>query len=257
MARDSSKEAQPDLRNRYREAVGCLIFAATCTRPDISYAVSQVSQFTSNPTDALWKAVNRIHQYIKGTLALEITYSSVQKNNVLEAFSDADYAGNINDRRSTTGVFLLLNGGPIIWKSKRQTSVTPSTTESEYVSAATAAKEVIRARRLLQDLGFTQLGPTLLHCDNQSAIKQVKNPEFHQRTIHINIKYHFIRMLQEDGTVNVIYIFTNEQLADLLTKGLDRLKFNKLRNAIGMENFVGLRGCVRKDKLSKPGETSP
>ena len=123
-----------------------------------------------------------------------------------------------------TGVVLMLNGGPVSWKSKRQSCVSLSTTESEYVAAAAAAKEIVWMRRLLQDLGCNQLKPTYLFCDNQSAIKLVRNHQFHQHTKHIDLKFHFIRDLQEEKVIDVVYVnsirCSEGKLTDLLTKGL-------------------------------------
>ena len=138
----------------YREAVGSLIYAVTCTRPDIAFAVNQVSQFYCRPTRAHWEAVKRILSYLKGTSSYGITFGSNGTNErTLISYGDADFAVNVDDRRSTTGVLLILNGGPISWKSQRQSCVSLSTTESEYVAAAAAAKDVVWMRRLLQDLG--------------------------------------------------------------------------------------------------------
>ena len=142
----------------YREAVGSLIYAVTCTRPDIAFAVNQVSQFSCRPTRAHWEAVKRILSYQKGTSSYGITYGITFGTNgtnerTLISYGDADFAANVDDRRSTTGVLLILNGGPISWKSQRQSCVSLFTIESEYVAAAAAAKDVVWMRRLLQDLG--------------------------------------------------------------------------------------------------------
>lgn len=197
--------------------------------------MNQVSRFSCKPTKAHWEAFKRILSYLKGTSAYGITYGSdISNGRVLHAFSDADFAADLDDRRSTTGVVLILNGGPVSWKSQRQSCVSLSTTESEYVAAAEAAKDVVWIRRLLQDLGSDQTKPTILFCDNQSAIKLVRNPQFHQRTKHIDVKFHFIRDLQDEHVVDVVYVNTESQLADLFTKGLDGPRFRKLRNDIGV-----------------------
>jgi hypothetical protein len=172
---------------------------------------------------------------MKGTSSYGITFGSNGTNErTLIAYSDADFAANVDDRRSTTGVLLILNGGPISWKSQRQSCVSLSTTESEYVAAAAAAKDVVWMRRLLQDLGCDQAKPTLLFCDNRSAIKLVRNPQFHQRTKHIDVKFHFIRDLQDERVVDVVYVSTENQLADLFTKGLDGPRFRKLKSDVGV-----------------------
>jgi hypothetical protein len=202
------------------------------------YSSSQVSQFSSSPTKAHWDAVKRIFSYLKETLNYGITFGDSDSRNELLAYTDADFASNQDDRRSTTGVILLLNRGAMSWKSQRQKCVSLSTTESEYVAAATAAKEVVWMRRLLQDLRLPQSAPTTLFCDNQSSIKLVKNAEFHQRTKHIDVKFHFIRALQEEQVIDVTYINIDVQLADILTKALNGPRFTKLREEINITVHV-------------------
>ncbi len=140
---------------------------------------------------------------------------------------DADFASNLDDRCSTTGIILMLNGGPVSWKSQRKKCVSLSTTESEYVAAATASKEIVWIRRLLQDFCLQKSTQTTRFCDNESSIKLVKNAEFHQRTAHIDLKFHFIRTLQEGRVIDATYINTDMQLADILTKAFDRTKICK------------------------------
>jgi hypothetical protein len=182
--------------------------------------------------------VKRILSYLKGTPSHGIVFGGTGDTTTLPAYSDADFASNLDDHRSTTGVILIVNGGPVVWKSQRQKCVSLSTTESEYVAASAGGKEVVWMRRLLQDLGRRQDQPTELFIDNQSAIKLVRNPEFHQRTKHIDVKFHFIRDLQENQLINATYINTENQLADLLTKGLDGPRFRKLRQEIGVHTVT-------------------
>lgn len=150
------------------------------------------------------------------------------------AYSDADFAGDLDTRRSTSGNICMVNGGPVAWSSQRQRCTSQSTTEAEYVAANMATKEIVWLRNLLNDIGCCQSYPTALFCDNQSAIRLVRNPEFHQRTKHIDVKFHFIRTMQEDGTIRMEYIQSENQLADGLTKPLSVPKFNKFRCDIGM-----------------------
>ena len=196
----------------YREAIGSLIFAATCTRPEIAYAVNQAAQFSNSPKQQHWMAVKRILAYLRGTIDHGIRYGGVENKKQLIVYTDADFAANIDDRRSTSGVLLMLNGGPIAWSSHRQKCVSLSTTESEYVAAASGSKEIIWMRRLLGDIDWKQPNPTPLLCDNQSAIRLVRNPKLHQRTKHIDVKYHFIRTLQDDRTIDATYVNTEAQL---------------------------------------------
>ena len=140
---DEEKQGYP-----YREAIGSLIFAATCTRPEIAFAVNQAAQFSNEPKRQHWMAVKRILAYLKGTIGNGIQYGGVENAKTLTAYTDANFAANIDDRLSTSGVLLMLNGGPIAWSSHRQKCVSLSTTESEYVAAAAASKEIIWTRRL-------------------------------------------------------------------------------------------------------------
>ncbi|XP_043286933.1 secreted RxLR effector protein 161-like [Venturia canescens] len=207
----------------YREAVGCLMFAAILTRPDIMYAVSQVSRFLNNPGKEHWKAVKRILRYIQGTKYMGIKYSGSHID--FTAYSDADFAGDVDTRRSTTGYITLMAGGPVIWSSHRQKCISRSTTEAEYVAASDASQEVTWLRILLQELCVDLKNPTPLHMDNQSAIRLTKNTEHHKKTKHIDIKYHYIRECVEHGAIKIIYVCTEEQLADILTKAVPRDKF--------------------------------
>jgi hypothetical protein len=218
----------------YREAVGSLMFLMVCTRPDIAFAVGQVAQFSHNPKQAHWIAVQRILAYLKGTSKYGVTYGGTEQRHVLTAFSDSDYAGDSDTRRSTTGYLLIYNGGPVAWGSRRQSCVSLSTTEAEYIAMCEAAKDIVWTRRLLNGIGCDQKQPTELFCDNQGALKLVSNPEFHRRTKHIDVRYHYVRDQQMDGSLAVHHVGTKGQLADLLTKALAGPAFQNLRMKIGV-----------------------
>ena len=222
----------------FKEAVGSLMYAANTTRPDIKYAVGQVAKFAQNPSPAHWSAVKLILSYLKGTIDYGIRFSGSSSSGVLSAYSDADYAGCLQTRRSTTGYVLLLSGGPVAWTSRRQQGVATSTTESEYTAAFEATKETVWVRNLLRHVGTAQSSPTELFCDNQSAIKMVHNPEFHSRTKHIDVHLHFIREKQDDKTIGIQYISTHDQLADIFTKPLSRITFEKLRAGISVSQPI-------------------
>ena len=210
----------------YREAVGSLLYLATCTRPDISYAVSVVSQSLSKPTRTHWEKVKRIFRYLKGTSELGILYKHGLNSDRLIAYSDADYAGDIVTRRSTSGFVCMFMGGPVSWSSQRQRSVALSTTESEYIAASEAAKEIVWFARLFKITNFTTV--PLLRVDNLSAVKLVQNPVYHKRSKHIDVRYHFVREKHETGELVVDHVCGEEQLADVLTKPLSRDRFKRL-----------------------------
>jgi transposase InsO family protein len=224
---------------KYREGVGRLMYLATSTRPDLAYAVNQVAQFSNNPGPSHWYALKRIFMYLKNTQHLGITYCKGAQNNVLVAYSDADFAGDVETRRSTSGFVLILNNGAISWFTRRQRCTSLSTTESEYVAASEATREIVWTRRLLQEIGFEQTSPTSLLCDNQGAVKLVKNPELHKRTKHVDVRYHFIREKEDEGEIVTSYVDSENQLADMFTKALDTTRFTKLRHEIGMEKLNG------------------
>lgn len=152
----------------------------------------------------------------------------------LVAFSDADFAGDKQTRKSTSGYIIKLGNAPIMWGSQKQRSVALSTTESEYVAASQTTKELIWISRLLRDLIDIKIKTPIMYIDNQSAIRLVKNPELHKRSKHIDVKYHFVRQHYEEGMFEPYYIHTDEQIADICTKPLSKVRFEKLRNKLGI-----------------------
>ena len=218
----------------YREAVGCLMYAMVLTRPDIAFVVSRVAKFTSQPHQSHWTAVKRIFRYLSGTIHLGISYSGTLPDLSLRGFCDADYAGDHDDRKSRTGYLFLLANGAVAWCSKRQGCTADSTTEAEFVAMSESVKEAIWLRRLLQSLGFPAHTPTSIFSDNQGAIQLVKNPKYHKRTKHIETKYYLIREKYENKQIDVFYIHTKQQLADILTKPLPREAFQHLRSLHGL-----------------------
>jgi len=221
----------------YRELIGRLSYAANCTRPDISYSVNQLAQFCNNPGKAHWEAAKRVLSYLAGTVSHGLLFSSGSK---LIGYTDSDFTGDTDIRKSTTGFIFLLFGGAVAWGSKRQSCTTLSTTEAEYVAACETTKEAMWLRYLLKQIGMLPNGPFPLLCDNQSAIRIVRNPEHHQRTKHIAVRYHFIREKQAAGDINVSYVNTRDQLADIFTKPLEPYRFVIIRKLIGVvENPAG------------------
>lgn len=221
----------------YRAAIGSLIFLSQLTRPDIIFAVNILSRYLTCHTEVHWRAVKHVFRYLAGTADLGICYRKTDVNPDLLAYSDADYAGDLVTRRSTTGYIFLLSNGPISWCSQRQKIVSLSTTEAEYVAASMASRELIWLRRLLSEVCNPCDKATELRIDNQSAIKLVKNPEFHKKTKHIDIHCHFIREQLVKGDLCVNYVRSEDQYADFLTKALAKEKFNRSLNAIGMFKY--------------------
>ena len=216
----------------YRQLVGSLIYLIV-TRPDISYAVHVVSQSMAAPRSPHYAAVLRILRYLKGAIFDGLHFSS-HSSLTLQVYSDADWAGDPTNRRSTTGYCFLLGGSLISWRSKKQTAVARSSTEAEYRALAATIDELIWLRWLLQDLGVDCSTATKLHCDNRSAIQIVHNDVFHERTKHIEIDCHFIRHHLLQGTLTLQSISSQDQLADIFTKPLPPGTFRALASKLRM-----------------------
>jgi hypothetical protein len=208
----------------YASAVGCLMYAMVCTRPDLAQAVSQVCKFMSKPGKHHWEAVKWIFRYLKGTTGHGIMFSSEKGDPSVVGYVDSDYAGDMDDMRSTTGYVFTLAGGPICWKSSVQSIVAMSTTEAEYMAVAEAAKEALWLTGLVKELGVEQ-GGVQLHCDSQSAIYLAKNQVYHARTKHIDVRFHKIRELLTTGQIVLEKVHTSENAADMLTKPVTSDKF--------------------------------
>lgn len=219
----------------FREAVGSLSFIANVSRPDIAYAVNSIAQFCEEPLKVHWNAVKRIFKYLKGTRNFGITFNAGADCSRIVAYSDADFAGETHSRKSTTGFVLKLGTGPVLWGSRRQRSVALSTTESEYVAASETVREIIWAQRLLVELAGKIVKKPILRMDNQSVMKLIRNPEFHRRSKHIEIKFHFVRSKYAEEFV-LEYINTRNQEADILTKRLARATFEALRMKLNVHS---------------------
>jgi hypothetical protein len=202
----------------YRSLVGCLQYL-TFTRPDIAYSVNTVCQFMQAPTDLHFLAVKRILRYIKGTLEYGVTFRPAPME--LRAYTDSDWAGDPNDRRSTTGFVIFLGNCPISWSSRKQTSVSRSSTEAEYRAMADTASEVLWLRHLLTDLQVTLASAPTLHCDNVSALALASNPIHNSKVKHVEVDIHFTREKVARGELALQFVPSLQQLADILTKGLD------------------------------------
>lgn len=214
----------------YRALVGSLLYCAVATRPDIALAVSKISHVMSNPGPTHFKRALYILRYLKKTVDMGVRYARLAElNNVLVAYSDADFAGCPDTYKSTSGYVCFLNGGPVSWMSKLQQPVATSTTEAEYMAASYCVSEVVFLRGILEDFTYVQDGPTVLHEDNQGAVCLAKNEVNHSRAKHINVRYHQLRSLIADKVVEVRYCRTEENVADVMTKILPKATFEKFR----------------------------
>ncbi|KAG2803054.1 hypothetical protein PC113_g24434 [Phytophthora cactorum] len=220
----------------FREAVGALMHLMTATRPDIAYAVGYVSRFMENPQEEHWVAVKRFFCYLQGTKTHGICFKPGNKID-FRGYSDADWAGDLADRKSTSGYTFMLMSAPVSWGSKKQSSVSLSTSEEEYIALSLAIQEGKWIHRLLCEIlaAANETGPELMiREDNQSCIKMTKNPVSHGRAKHIDIKYHHIRDEVKRGEVKLEYCETSVMLADIMTKALAGPRHTDLTVALGI-----------------------
>jgi histone deacetylase 1/2 len=216
-----------ELAFSYRSTVGSLQYLCL-TRPDIAFAVNRVCQFLATPTDVHWSAVKRILRYVKGTLdhGLQIQRSLSTE---LSVYTDADWAGCPDDRRSTGGYAVFYGPNLVSWSSRKQPTVSRSSTEAEYKAIANGTAEVTWLQSVLRELGVFQAQAPTLWCDNLGATFLAANPMFHARMKHIEIDFHFVREKVAAGTLKVRFISSRDQLADIFTKALGRDMFDRLK----------------------------
>jgi len=230
----------------FRQLIGALLFIARLTWPDIAFAVSKLSQFISAHNNTHWEAAKKLLQYLKGTVDLGFLYkrTTFDKEEVkLFGYSDADYTGDKQDRKSTGGFAFFLNQSLITWGSNKQPIVSCSSTESEYIALAATCREAMWLKNHMDELNIKTVQPIEIMVDNQSAIKLSKKPEFHKRTKHIDVRYHYSRELLMEKKIDVIFVPTDDQTADILTKPL-----LKGKHKIMCKNL----GLVSKDQEKSP-----
>jgi hypothetical protein len=213
--------------------IGSLMYAAVSTRPDIMYAVSYIARFTNHPSKAVCNAITRIFQYLNGNPDLGLNITKGHMNYYMH--TDADLGGDINDGKSTSGGCEFIDGNIINWWSTKQTLMTAqSSCDSEVIAINHGCKNLIWTRGLLNELGYKLEYPTIIHSDNESAIKLVYNPVFHKRTKHLRLKLGLISDAIEQEIGRVIYIKTLDNNADIMTKPQDLKRYLSNRNNLNM-----------------------
>ena len=222
---------------RYQRAIGELSWLVRGTRADLAFAVHKLSQHCQNPSVRHWTGVQQVFRYLKSSQAIALRYARDDRD--LLGYSDTDYASDPSDRKSTMGYVFVLSGAAITWSARRQQAIATSTTEAEYMGLCNAAKEAVWVRNFLQDVGRGAYAggahATRILGDNQGALRLVANPEFHSRTKHIDVQYHYVRELLEDGTISVEYVRTSEMAADCLTKPLKKLQLQANLGIMGLK----------------------
>jgi hypothetical protein len=218
----------------YAARLGSLNYPATKTRPDIAFAVSVLGQFTNNPNQSHWKALERVFGYLKGSANRGLTYRKGERG--LHGYVDSDWGGDPVTRRSTTGYVFMMYGSPVSWSSKRQQCVALSSTEAEYIAACEAAKEAMFLMRFVNSFlpSDEQIGAVTLLEDNIGCIKVANNPEDRKRTKHIDLRYHYLRDKVTNGEIILDWVQSANQLADGLTKALSAPAFEAWIHQLGL-----------------------
>jgi len=227
------KEGEPVNPTQYRSIIGSLRYLVN-SRPDIAYAVGIASRYMECPGAQHWAVVKQILRYVRGTLNYGFSYTDGMQLSAIIGYSDSDLAGDVDDRKSTSGMVFFLDKNIITWTSQKQKVVALSSCEAEYMAASTAACQAVWLSKMLSEIQGCQPTTVKLHAENQSAIALSKNPAFHDRSKHIDTRFHFIRECVADGKIEVEHVGTEGKLADILTKALGRIKFIELRRRLGV-----------------------
>lgn len=215
----------------YRELIGSLMYAAVCTRPDIAFAVSYLSQFNNCYDEEHWRSAKYVLRYLKGTKNTGLVYTKT--GSFLEGFADASHGGDICDRKSYTGYVFTLAGSAISWESRKQQVVALSSAEAEYVSLSEATREAIFLRRLIEEVSG-MISTVVMRTDSQSAMAIASHHTTHKRTKHIDVRHHHVRNAVQNKTIKLTYLDTKRMPADCLTKALAKTKFRVCVTGMGV-----------------------
>lgn len=224
----------------YRMIVGSLMYLSVSTRPDITHAVNMLSRYMQAPTSQHLIAAKKVLRYIKGAISYGLTFKTGEQNKDIKitAYSDSDWGGDIADRRSTTGYCVFVNDNLVSWSTKKQVTVALSSAEAELIAMTEVVKEVLWFTQLIGELKYTVKYPVVIYVDNQSAIKIAENGVQHDRTKHIDIRYHFVKDYIKQKKIKIQWLESSEQRADIFTKALlvgDTFKKNRDRLIAKME----------------------
>jgi Reverse transcriptase (RNA-dependent DNA polymerase)/GAG-pre-integrase domain/gag-polypeptide of LTR copia-type len=229
---DSEKKEMKD--KPYRSLLGSIMWGQLATRPDLSFSVSLLARFQSDPGLSHWSALIHVVGYIKNTIDYGLTYSR-EFDLSPNAYADADYGGCKETRRSTSGYVFTMAGGAVSWSSKRQATVALSTVEAEYVAMSRCAQQMVWMNSWLDEVKIEHTLPGLIRGDNRGAIALTKNTKDHGKVKHIDIRHHYIRDLVKSGEIIIEQVPSEENLADLFTKPLPRDQHHRLLNALNIK----------------------
>ena len=219
----------------FSHILGEVLWLANNTRPDIANAVGNLCRFAANPGIEHWNRLKRVLRYLKTTSKLGIVIGGDGISKAIEGWSDADWAGDSINRKSTSGYVFKINNACVSWKSQLQRSTALSSCEAEYHALTTATQEMMWLRRLLSELGWGQEGPSVINEDNQSTLELVRTGKNHGRTKHIDIRHHFLRDQVKDNLLRLVYCPTAGMIADGMTKPLAPAKFNQFVQDLNMK----------------------
>ena len=207
---------------KYSQIIGSLMYLMNCTRPDIAYAISKLSRYTSNPGEDHWKAIIRVLRYLRFTRDHGLNFTRYPA--VLEGYCDADWISDTKDSKSTSGYVFTLGGAAVSWKSMKQTCIARSTMESEFIALDKAGEEAEWLRHFLEDIPMwpKPVPAICMHCDSQSAIDRAQNHMYNSKSRDIRRRHNTIRQLLSNGIISIDYIKSKENIADPLTKGLTK-----------------------------------
>ncbi|KAK4286227.1 hypothetical protein QN277_002813 [Acacia crassicarpa] len=221
-------------QKEYAQVLGSLMYVMNCTRPDIAYAVSMLSRFTSNPNEFYWKAMIKVLGYLKKTQNFALHYEKYPA--VLEGYCDANWITSSNDTRSTSGYVFTLGGGAVSWKSSKQTCIARSSMEVEFIALDKAGEEAEWLCNFLEDIPrWPKPVPAVcIHCDSQATIGRAKNIMYNDKSRHIRRRHDTARQLLSNGIISIDYVKSKENIADPLTKGIPRKIVRKLSKGMGL-----------------------
>lgn len=230
--KDNNESKQLPNNTKYREVIGCLLYLSTISRPDISTAVGILSRRVNEPSEKDWNAVKNVIRYLKHTKDLKLKLMATDYS--VTIFVDADWAGDSEDRKSTSGFVINFGNSPIIWGSKKQKSTALSSTEAEFIAASEACKEGLWLLQLLKSMMIQVEEPMTVLEDNQGCIALIKNERSGKRSKHIDVRYNFVRDLCQDKIISLMYCTTQDMLADVFTKPLPKPRFEFLREKLNL-----------------------